>query len=144
MQYEKFRSASSPGFLFFVFVLLCFVLFCFVFVSKIQLINKASGTRCSSESVLSHREKESKQLIFLCSKTLKWNFSSMPKSLWSQCPSLLIPVCLSVSCPLTLNFSLCELLVYSLFAPLLDLWLSLYSLVYCKQKTLGLKMFALA
>jgi hypothetical protein len=82
---------------------------------------------------------------FSASKITKWTSSPCQKTLQSQCPSLLLPVHLSINTPLTLHdFALCSLPINWLFAPPLDLWLTLFNSVYDKEKAIGLKVLAMA
>jgi hypothetical protein len=119
------------------------------FLTKSQLLNftnEDSGARCWGESLLAQRGKESTQLPFLLSQCLKRNYSfsmQSPKTLQTQCPFHLLPVCLSIHPPDSLLlcmpfppvFTPCQLVGCSASWPIL---LTLFNPDDNKQKALSL------
>lgn len=104
--------------------------------------NEDSGARYCAESLLTQRSCESTQLTFLLNQ-----YSRRKEPVHTECPSFLLPVHLSLPPPDLLSLYgtfLSSLPVNWLLALPLDLWLTLFNLVYNKQKALGLKVCARA
>jgi len=93
---------------------------------------------------MSKTEKKTKTKTKNKKKPNQFSFSTLSyKPFPTECPSFLLPMCVSIHSPdflILYVFFLCSLPVNWLLAPPLDLWLILFNLVYNKQKALGLKL----